>query len=59
MIRTILNIFNLSIKELKTLFYDKVMVLLVIYSFSFAIYIGGTQTSTELHNDSIAFVDSD
>jgi len=59
MIRTILNIFNLSIKELKTLFYDKVMVLLVIYSFSFAIYIGGTQTSTELHNASIAFVDSD
>ena len=59
MIRTILNIFNLSIKELKTLFYDKVMVLLVIYSFSFAIYIGGTKTSTELHNASIAFVDSD
>ncbi len=59
MIRTILNIYNLSIKELKTLFYDKVMVLLVIYSFSFAIYIGGTQTSTELHNASIAFVDSD
>ena len=59
MIRTILNIFNLSIKELKTLFYDKVMVLLVIYSFSFAIYIDGTQTSTELHNASIAFVDSD
>ena len=59
MIRTILNIFNLSIKELKTLFYDKVMVLLVIYSFSFAIYIGGTKTSSELHNASIAFVDSD
>ena len=35
------------------------MVLLVIYSFSFAIYIGGTKTSTELHNASIAFVDSD
>ena len=50
MIRIILNIYNLSIKELKTLFYDKVMVLLVIYSFSFAIYIGGTKTSTELHN---------
>lgn len=59
MIRTILNIYNLSLKELKTLFYDKVMVLLVIYSFSFAIYIGGTQTSTELHNASIAFVDND
>ena len=26
MIRIILNIYNLSIKELKTLFYDKVMV---------------------------------
>ena len=59
MMRTFLNIYNLSIKELKTLFYDKVMVLLVIYSFSFAIYIGGTQTSTELRNASIAFVDSD
>ena len=59
MMRIFLNIYNLSIKELKTLFYDKVMVLLVIYSFSFAIYIGGTQTSTELRNASIAFVDSD
>ncbi|WP_368029858.1 ABC transporter permease [Arcobacter sp. s6] len=59
MMRTFLNIYNLSIKELKTLFYDKVMVLLVIYSFTFAIYIGGTQTSTELRNASIAFVDSD
>ena len=59
MMRTFLNIYNLSVKELKTLFYDKVMVLLVIYSFSFAIYIGGTQTSTELRNASIAFVDSD
>ena len=57
--RTLLNIFNLVIKELKSLLYDKGMIILIIYVFSVAIYIGGTKTSTELKNGSIAFVDSD
>ena len=59
MIRTFLNIYNLMIKELKIVLYDKGMLIFIIYVFSVAIYIGGTKTSTELKNGSIAFVDSD
>jgi len=58
MIRILLNIYFLFIKELKTIFSDKGMIALVIYVFSLGIYIGGTN-STELHNASIAFVDND
>lgn len=57
--RTLLNIFNLVIKELKSLLYHKGMIILIIYVFSVAIYIGGTKASTELKNASIAFVDDD
>lgn len=59
MIRTFLNIYNLMIKELKIVLYDKGMLIFIVYVFSVAIYIGGTKTSTELKNGSIAFVDSD
>ena len=41
--RTLLNIFNLVIKELKSLLYNKGMIILIIYVFSVAIYIGGTK----------------
>jgi len=53
------NIYNLMIKELKSLWYDKIMFTLIVYSFSIAIYIGATATSTEIKNASIAFVDED
>jgi ABC-2 type transport system permease protein len=53
------NIYRLGIKELLTLLRDKVMLGLIIYSFSFAIYIGATSASTDIHNASIAFVDED
>ncbi|BFU78501.1 ABC transporter permease [Arcobacter sp. 15-2] len=53
------NISNLMIKELKSLWYDKIMFTLIVYSFSIAIYIGATATSTEIKNASIAFVDED
>ncbi len=59
MVKHLLNILNLGIKELRTLFADKGMVVFIIYSFSAAIYIGATKTSTELNNASIAFVDED
>src|SRR5574344_3023887 len=59
MIRTFLNIYNLMIIELKIVLYDKGMLIFIVYVFSVAIYIGGTKTSTELKNGSIAFVDSD
>ncbi|MGB3751701.1 MAG: ABC transporter permease, partial [Arcobacteraceae bacterium] len=56
---SILNIYNLIIKELKIIWHDKIMFILILYSFSIAIYIGATATSTEIKNASIAFVDED
>jgi len=55
----LLNIFRFGIKELQILWRDKVMVILIAWSFSFAIYIGATSASVELHNAPIAFVDQD
>ncbi len=55
----LLNIFRLGIKELQILWRDKVMVLLIAWSFSFAIYVGATSVSMELHHAPIAFVDQD
>lgn len=59
MLKIVLNIYNLMIKELKTVLYDKGMAIFIIYVFTLAIYIGGVKTSIELNNGSIAFVDSD
>ena len=59
MLKTVLNIYNLMIKELKTVLYDKGMAIFIIYVFTLAIYIGGVKTSIELNNGSIAFVDAD
>ncbi len=59
MLKHLLNILHLGIKELQTLFRDKGMLIFIIYSFSAAIYIGATKASTELNNASIAFVDED
>lgn len=53
------NIFHLGIKEFQTLWHDKVMVILIAYVFSFAIYVDATSTSVEIHKASIAFVDAD
>ena len=58
-VTSLLNIFWLGIKELRSLFSDYIMVLLVIYAFTEAIYITATGTSSEVHNASIAFVDED
>lgn len=57
--RTLYNIYRLGIKEIQTLFRDKIMLGLIVYSFSFAIYIGATSASTDIKNASIAFVDED
>ena len=55
----LLNIFRLGIKELQILWRDKIMIILIVWSFSFSIYIGATSASRELHNAPIAFVDQD
>jgi ABC-2 type transport system permease protein len=57
--RKLQNIFWLGAKELRTFFHDYVLLGLVIYSFSFAVYVQASSSSQELHNASIAFVDED
>ena len=56
---TLLNIFWLGIKEIRSLFSDKVMILFVVYAFTLAIQVQATGTSSEVNNASIAFVDED
>jgi ABC-2 type transport system permease protein len=58
-VKTLLNIFWLGLKELRSLMSDAVMVVFVVYAFTLAIYIQATGTSTEVNNASIAFVDED
>lgn len=57
--KRLLNIYRLGIKELQSLWRDKIMTILIIYTFSFAIYIGATVTSSELNKVPVAFVDED
>jgi ABC-2 type transport system permease protein len=57
--RSLQNIFWLGLKELRSLMSDVVMVVFVVYAFTFAIYIQATGTSSEVNNASIAFVDED
>ncbi|MFA7255741.1 MAG: ABC transporter permease [Candidatus Omnitrophota bacterium] len=54
---SLLNIFWLGLKEIRSLMSDKVMLLFVIYAFTMAVYIQATGTSNEVNNASIAFVD--
>jgi ABC-2 type transport system permease protein len=58
-VRSLLNIFWLGIKEIRSLMSDLVMVFFVIYAFTLAINVQATGTSSEVNNASIAFVDED
>jgi ABC-2 type transport system permease protein len=53
------NIYRLMIKELRSIRSDPIMLLLVAYSFSFAIYAAATGASTEATNLSVGIVDED
>lgn len=53
------NIYQLGVKELRSLFHDMVLLIAVVYSFSFGIYSAATGISHELHNTAIAIVDAD
>lgn len=53
------NIFWLGTKELRSFFRDVVLLGLVIYTFSFAVYVQAQSNAQELHNASIAVVDQD
>jgi len=54
-----INIFWLGRKELRSVFSDAVMVVLILYSFSLAIYSQATATSESVNNASVAIVDED
>ena len=53
------NIFWLGTKELRSVFGDMIMVALIIWSFSFAIYSQATAESETVNNASVAIVDED
>jgi ABC-2 type transport system permease protein len=56
-VNSLLNIFWLGLKELRSLGSDRVMIFFVVYAFTASIYIVATGTSSEVNNASIAFVD--
>ncbi len=58
-VRHLQNIFHLGVKELRSLRHDTVLLLLVFYAFTYAIYSAATGTSSELRNASVAVVDED
>ena len=53
------NILHLGIKELRSLLRDPIMVVLVIYAFTFSIYTAATAQPETLHKAAIAIVDED
>ena len=57
--RSLKNILWLGLKELRSLLSDAVLVLFVIFAFSWTVYSQATGTSNEVNNASIAFVDED
>lgn len=57
--RRLENIYRLGVKELFSLRRDTVLLALIVWAFSFAIYTAATGMSHELKNGSIAIVDED
>jgi len=58
-VKSLINIYWLGLKEIRSLLSDVVMVVFFIYAFTWAIKIQATGTSSEVNNASIAFVDED
>lgn len=59
MLASLLNIYRLGIKELYSLRHDRVMVVLIVWAFSFSVYTAAHGISHELRNASVAIVDQD
>lgn len=53
------NILQLGIKELRGILSDSMMVILVVYAFTFSVYTAATAIPETLHNSAIAVVDED
>lgn len=57
--RRLANILRLGVKELWSLWRDPTMLVLIVYTFSVAVYTGATAIPETLHNAPIAIVDED
>ncbi|HBO3044278.1 TPA: ABC transporter permease [Pseudomonas aeruginosa] len=57
--KKIANIFNLGVKEFRSLGRDYAMLILIAWAFSFGVYSSATGVPETLHNASIAVVDED
>lgn len=57
--RVVANIFNLGVKELRSLWRDPMMLFLIFYAFSLSIYIAATGIPETLHKAAISIVDED
>jgi ABC-2 type transport system permease protein len=57
--RWMANIYRLGVKEIFSLLRDPVLMGLIFYTFTFAIYTVANGVQTEVHNASVAFVDED
>jgi ABC-2 type transport system permease protein len=58
-VRSLKNILWLGIKELRSFLSDAVLLLFVVYAFTWTVYSQATGTSNEVNNASIAFADED
>jgi len=57
--RRLANIFHLGVKELRSLYRDPVLMIFIVFAFSFMVYAAAQGMSQELRNASIAVVDED
>ncbi len=53
------NIFNLGIKELRSLYRDPVLFIFIVLGFSLMVFLAGKGASQELHNTPMGIVDED
>ena len=53
------NIFRLGIKELRSLRADPILVFMIVYTFTYAVYAVATGTKSEVEHASVAIVDED
>jgi len=57
--KRLINILALGVKELYSIRADPVMLVLILYTFSYAVYAVATGARLEVHNASVAIVDED